>query len=115
MSHRRLLSWDVALAAAAAAALIVEGTLRSSGGLSPGDYLLAIAAAAPLAWRSRSPLAALIGVELGAVLCAAAFDASWSATAMVLVQLFTVALVGSRSRSLLVGAITAVGVVVAVV
>ncbi|MBV8734183.1 MAG: two-component sensor histidine kinase [Solirubrobacterales bacterium] len=115
MSQRRLLSWDVALAAAAAAALIVEGQLRSSGGLSAGDYLLAIAAAAPLAWRSRAPLAALIGVELGTLLCAAAFDASWSATAIVLLQLFTVALVGSRGRSLVVGAISAMGVVVAVV
>jgi hypothetical protein len=41
---------DLVLAAVAAAALIVEGELRSSGGLSPGAYLLAIAAAAPLAW-----------------------------------------------------------------
>ena len=115
MRSRRLLYWDVALTAAAAAGLIVEGQLRSSGGLSPGGYVLAIAAAVPLAWRSRAPWAALIGVELGAVLCAAAFDASWSATAIVLVQLFTVALTGSRSRSLVVGAITAIGVVVAVV
>ena len=115
MFQRRLLSWDVALAAAAAAGLIVEGRLRSSGGLSPGDYVLAIAAASPLAWRSRAPLGALIGVELGAVVCAAAFDASWSATAIVLVGLFTVAVLGNRSRSLVVGAITAVGVVVAVI
>jgi signal transduction histidine kinase len=115
MSPRRLLSWDVALIAGAAAGLIVEGQLRSSSGLSAADYLLAIAAAVPLAWSSRAPLASLIGVELGAVLCAAAFGASWSATAIVLVQLFTVALVGSRSRSLVVGAITAIGVVVAVV
>ena len=115
MFQRRLLSWDVALAAAAAVGLIVEGRLRSSGGLSPGDYVLAIAAASPLAWRSRAPLAALIGVELGAVVCAAAFDASWSATAIVLVGLFTVAVLGNRSRSLVVGAITAVGVVVAVI
>ncbi len=115
MRQRRLLSWDVALAAVAAAGLIVEGQLRSSGGLSPSDYLLAIAAAAPLAWRSRAPLAALVGVELGAVLCAAALDASWSATAIVLVQLFTVALLGNRSRSLVVGAITAIAVVLAVI
>ena len=115
MRKRRLLSWDVALAVAAAAGLIVEGQLRSNGGLSPGDYLLAIAAATPLAWGLRAPLAALIGVELGAVLCAAAFDASWSATAIVLIQLLTVALLGNRSRSLVVGAITATGVVVAVI
>jgi signal transduction histidine kinase len=115
MGKPRVLSWDVALAAAAAAALIIEGQLRSSGGLSPGDYVLAITAAAPLAWWRRAPLAALIAVELGAVLCAAAFDASWSATAIVLVQLFAVALLGSRGRSLVVGAITAIGVVLAVI
>jgi signal transduction histidine kinase len=115
MRNRRLLTWDVALAVAAAAGLIVEGQLRAHGGLSPGDYLLAIAAATPLAWGLRAPVAALIGVELGAVLCAAAFDASWSATTIVLTQLFTVALLGNRSRSLVVGAITAIGVVVAVI
>ena len=115
MSQRRLLSWDVALVTTAAAGLMIEGQLRSSAGLSTGDYLLAVAAAVPLAWRSHAPLASLIGVELGALLCAAAFDASWSATAIVLVGLFTVALIGSRSRSLVVGGITAIGVVVAVV
>jgi signal transduction histidine kinase len=114
MRKPRVVSWDVALAVSAAAGLIVEGRLRSSSGLSAGDYLLAVAAALPLAWRSRAPLAALIGVEVGAVLCAAAFGASWSATAIVLVQLFAVALAGNRARSL-VGASTAVGVVVAVI
>lgn len=115
MPQRRVLSWDVALAAAAAAGLIAEGQLRSSGGLSPGDYLLAIAAAAPLAWRSRAPLAALIGVVLGAVLCAAAFHAGWSATAIVLIGLFTVALLGNRGRSLALGALTALGAVLALI
>jgi signal transduction histidine kinase len=115
MPQRRVLSWDVALAAAAAAGLIVEGQLRSSGGLAPGNYVLAIAAAAPLAWRSRAPLAALIGVELGALICAAAFDTSWSATAIVLIGLSTVALLGNRSRSLALGAITATGAVLAVI
>jgi len=115
MRKGRLVSWDVALAAAAAAGLIVEGQLRSSGGLSPGDYVLAIAAALPLAWCSRRPSAALIGAAPGAVLCAAVFDASWSATAIVLVGLFAIAFVGNRSRSLAVGAITAIGAIVAVV
>jgi signal transduction histidine kinase len=115
MPQGRLHYRDVALAATAAAGLIVEGQLRSSGALSPADYLLAIAAAVPLAWCTRAPLAALVGVEFGAVLCALAFDASWSATAIVLVQLFTVALLGSRSRSLMVAAITATGVILAVI
>lgn len=100
---------------AAAVGLIVEGQLRSTGSLSPGDYLLAIATAIPLAWGSRAPLAALAGVEIGAVACAAAFDASWSATAIVLIQLVTVAIVGNRSRSLVLGTLTAVGAVLAVI
>src|SRR5438105_4554698 len=102
---------DVALAAAAAAALVIEGALRASGGISPGDCLLAIAAAAPLTVRKRAPAAALIAVEAGAILCVLAFRASWAATAMVLVALYTVALLGDRRRSLALGAVTAMGVV----
>src|SRR5947209_2765386 len=115
MRDRRLLSWDFALALAGAAALIIEGRLRSSGAMSPGAYLLAAATAAPLAWRTRAPLAALVGVEAGAILCAAAFHASWSASALVAVQLYTVALLGHRQRSLVVGALTAIVAVVAIV
>jgi signal transduction histidine kinase len=115
MSTRSLRSWDVALAAAGAIALIVEGLVRAKGGLSPGAYVLALAAAAPLAWRTRAPLAALVGVEAGALLCAVAFDASWAATGMVIVELYTVALLGHRQRSLVVGAVTAIGVIVAIV
>jgi signal transduction histidine kinase len=106
---------NIALAAAGAAALIIEGEVRASGGLSPGAYVLAAAAAAPLAWRTRAPLAALIGVEAGALLCVFAFHASWAATGMVIVELYTVALLGDRQRSLVVGAITAVGVIIAIV
>lgn len=115
MRNRRVRSWDVALAAAGAAALIIEGQLRSSSALSPGAYVLAVAAAAPLVWRTRASLAALVGVEAGAVACAAVFHASWSASALVAVQLFTVALVGHRQRSLVVGALTAVVAVIAIV
>jgi signal transduction histidine kinase len=115
MSNRALRSLDLALAAAGAAALITEGLLRAKGGLSPGWYLLAIAGAAPLAWRTRAPLAALAGVEAGAVLSAVAFNASWSVTGLVTIELYTVALLGHRQRSLLVGGITALGVVVAIV
>ncbi len=114
MPNLRLRIWDVALAAVGAAALIVEGQIRAKSGLSPGAYVLALAAAAPLAWRTRAPLAALAGVEVGALSCVVAFDASWVATAMVIVELYTVALLGHRQRSLVVGAITAVAVVVAI-
>jgi signal transduction histidine kinase len=115
MSIARLRSWDLVLAAAGAAALIIEGQVRAKGGLSPGDYALAVAAAVPLAWGTQAPLPALAGVAAGAILCDAAFDAGWSATAIVAVQLYTVALLGDRLRSLIVGALTAIVVIVAIV
>jgi signal transduction histidine kinase len=105
----------VALAVAAAIALIVEGEVRSTGGLGIGDWLLAVVAAAPLAWRTRTPLAALVGVEAGALLCVIAFRAGGTATAMVIVELYTVGVLGDRLRSLLVGALTAIAVIGAIV
>jgi signal transduction histidine kinase len=115
MSNRSLRSWDVALAAVGAAALIIEGLVRADGGLSIGAYVLAVVAATPLAWRTRAPLAALVGVEAGAVLCVVAFHAGGAATGILLVGLYTVALLGDRQRSLVVGAITAIGVIVVIV
>lgn len=96
-------------------ALIVEGQLRAKGGISPGGVLLAIAAAAPLVWRARAPVAALLAVEAGAVLFVIAFRASWSATGLVLVVLYTAALHGGRLRSLALGAVTALGVIATIV
>ncbi|HWF73385.1 MAG TPA: histidine kinase dimerization/phosphoacceptor domain-containing protein [Solirubrobacteraceae bacterium] len=115
MLLRRLGYGNVALAAVGAVALIVEGMVRAKGGLSPGDYLLALATAAPLAWRTRAPLTALIAVEIGAVLCVALFEAGVVATGLVVIQLFTVALLGDRQRSVAVGALTAIGVILAIV
>ncbi len=103
MSMTRPRSWNVVLVVAGAAALIIEGQVQAMGGLSPGDYVLAVAAAMPLAWGNRAPLLALAGVAAGAILCDAAFDAGWAATGLVAVQLFTVALLGDRQRSLVVG------------
>jgi signal transduction histidine kinase len=102
---------DVALAAAAAAALVVEGSLRVKGAISPAEGLLAVAAAAPLAWRRRTPVAALLGVEAGAVACVLAFRPVSSAVGMVVVALFTVAVLGDRRRSLALGAVTALALV----
>ena len=114
MSNRALQFLDVGLAVLAAAALITEGSLRATGGLSPEAYILAIASASPLAWRTRAPLAALAGVEVGAVLCVVAFDAGWAAIGMVIVELYTVARLGNRQRSLVVGGVTAIGVIIAI-
>jgi signal transduction histidine kinase len=107
--------WNVALAALAAAGLITEGLIRSGGLLAPGALVLAVAAAAPLAWRSSAPLIALAGVEAGAVACALAFHAGYMVTAMIMVELYTVAVVGHRQRSIVVGAITAMGVIAVII
>jgi signal transduction histidine kinase len=102
---------DVALVAAAAAALVVEGSMRVKGAISPAEGLLAVAAAAPLAWRRRAPVAALLAVEAGAVACVLAFRPVSSAVGIVVVALFTVAVLGDRRRSLALGAVTALALV----
>lgn len=106
---------DVALAVVGTVAVLVEGLVRAPVGVSPAAYLLAVLAGGPLAIRTRAPVLALAGVEVGAVACAAVLHASWSVVALVAVQLYTVALLGDRQRSLVIGAITAVGVALAVV
>jgi signal transduction histidine kinase len=54
-------------------------------------------------------------VEAGALLCVIAFRAGGTATAMVIVELYTVGVLGDRLRSLLVGALTAIAVIGAIV
>jgi hypothetical protein len=115
MSILGLRSWNFALAAAGAAALIVEGLVRAKSGLLPGDYVLAIVASAPLAWATRAPLAALLGVGFGGILCDAAFDAGWAASGMVTIALYAVALSGDRQRSLVVGTLTAMVVIAGII
>jgi hypothetical protein len=115
VSAARLSRLDVALAAAAAIALMVEGAVRAKGGLPIGAYLLAPVAAAPLAWRRQTPLAALIAIEVAAFAWVLATGVTWVATAMVLVELYTVALYGKRNRSLVVAGVTAVAVVLTII
>lgn len=115
MPKPRLRSWNVAVAAAGAAALIIEGQLRATGGLPVGAYVLAVAAAVPLAWRTLAPIPALAGVEAGALACTLAFHAGSAAVGMVMVELYTIALLGDRRRSVVVGAVTAIGVIVVIV
>jgi signal transduction histidine kinase len=103
-------STDLALAGVGAVALVADSSTRSLGAC-----VLAIAAASPLAWRTRAPLPALIAVAAGALACAAVLSAGWAATGVVLVELYTVALVGDRRRSLVVAALAAIVVVVAII
>jgi signal transduction histidine kinase len=102
---------DAALALAGAVALILDGVLSSDGVLPAAAYPLAVLAAAPLAFRRRAPLAALFGVEAGAIACVAVFGPKWAAIAIVMVALFTAALLGDRKRSLIAGAVTGVALV----
>jgi signal transduction histidine kinase len=106
--------WDVALAAVAAVGVVVEGSIRENG-LPVEAYLLAAVAAAPLALRRRAPLPALIAVALGAFTVAVAVHATYVATAMLIVELYTVALYGDRNRSLLIGALSVIAVVLTIV
>ena len=115
VTYPRGRSWNTALAAGGAIGLIVNGLVQPNGGLSPGAYALAVVAASPLLWRTLAPLSALVAVEIGALACAVAFDASYAATGLIMVQLYTVALRGDRQRSIVVGAATAVVVMAAVV
>jgi signal transduction histidine kinase len=102
---------DGLLAVAGFAALVVEGLLKARHGLPVGAYPLAAVTAAAVAFRRHAPVAALVAVEAGAIACVALFQPSWAALTLVTVALFTVAELGDRRRSLLVGAVTAVGLV----
>jgi signal transduction histidine kinase len=106
--------WDVLLAAVAAAALILDGSHRAGNVLPPGDWLLAVLACAPLAWRTRFPLAVLLAVMAGALVCIAVFEPNDVVVGPLLLALYSVAEHGRRRQSFVVGAFTAV-VVVAVI
>jgi signal transduction histidine kinase len=86
--------------------------VRAKAGVWPGAYVLSLVAAGPLAWRTTAPLIALFTSEAGAIACVVTVDASWASTGIVVVMLFTVALHGDRLRSVMVGAVTAIGVIV---
>jgi signal transduction histidine kinase len=98
---------DVAIAAIAAAALVIDGWNRR-GGLSVLEVLLALVACAPLAWRSERPLLVLLATSAGVIACLAAFQPYDTAILAVLVPLYTVAVLGGRLRSIAVGVGTAV-------
>jgi signal transduction histidine kinase len=108
MNPRAWRYFDWALVIGGVAALIVDGLLRGDGSLPLVAYPLAVAAAVPLAFLRRAPLASLLGVEGGVIACVAVFKPVEAAIALLVVALFTVALVGDRHRSLLVGGVTAV-------
>ena len=105
---------DLVLAGLGTAAVVVEGIFRGSPNLSPAAFVLASVAGLPLAYRTRAPLAALVGVDVGAVACAIVLHASWTVTVLVVIELYTIARLGDRQRSLVVGAVTAIGVMLTI-
>jgi signal transduction histidine kinase len=102
--------WDILFAVAGAAALAVDGIHRGTG--SAGITIpLALVACLPLAWCSRAPLTALLGVTAGLLVCLAVFQPYDTAIFVLAVALYSVASLGDRRRSLAVGAGTAVLIV----
>ena len=109
MSERQARVGDVLLAVAATAALIADGMVRRHGGALPvGGYVLAVAACLPLIWRRDAPLLVLLLVFAGVLACLPVIQPYNTAVFVVMVPLYTVAVLGGRRRSLVVGAVTAV-------
>jgi signal transduction histidine kinase len=106
---------DAFFALAALAALLVDPLLlHKIGELTPAMVALALAAALPLLARTRFPLvvlAAEVPLLLG---CLAFYHPNRAATGIVMLLVFTVGLEGGRARSLVVGAVMALLVIVAV-
>jgi signal transduction histidine kinase len=99
--------WDVPFALAGAAVLVGDALHHGTG--SVGIAIpLALVACAPLAWRNRAPMAALLATAAGLLLCLAAFRPYDTAIFVLGVALYSVASLGDRRRSLIVGAGTAV-------
>ena len=114
MTIRRPSALDVGLAAAAAAALIASGVGAASAGRAVLVVVLSLVAATPLAWRRQAPIATLLLVAVGLIACIAVFSPYWAAIGVAMVALYTVSVEGDRRRSLLVGAVTGIAIVVAI-
>jgi signal transduction histidine kinase len=99
--------WDLLFALAGAGALAGDGIHRGAGSAAAA-IPLALVACLPLAWSSRAPLASLLGVAAGLLVCLAVFQPYDTAVFVLVIALYNVASLGDRRRSLLVGAATAV-------
>jgi len=83
-----------------------------------GDLLLAsvlaIVTCVPLAWRRRAPVVVLLLVAAGLLACLAAFRPTVAAIPVAMLALYTVGVLGDRRRSLVVGAGSAVFLVLVI-
>jgi signal transduction histidine kinase len=108
MSLRSPRAWDLALAAAGAGALILDGLVSSPHDeISVAAYPLALVTAAPLVWRQRAPVGVLLATGAGLIACMAVFAPFHAAIPVAMVPLYTVAVTGDRRRSLTIGALAA--------
>ena len=106
---------DVVLALIAFVALLVDPfLLHKITSLTPLMGVLAFLTPLPLVARRRFPLGVLAVVVPLLMVCLIVFHPNRAAVAIVMVLVFTVGLEGGRSRSLVVGALMALGVPAAV-
>src|SRR5256714_6479247 len=106
--------WEMLLALAGAAALVGDALYRGSGSIAVA-IPLALVACLPLAWSSQKPVAVLLATTAGLIVCLAAFQPYHTAIFVLAAALYSVASLGDRRRSLIVGAATAAFVVAVIV
>jgi signal transduction histidine kinase len=102
---------DALFALAGAAALVGDAIDRGTSSLRIA-IALSVLACAPLAWSSQMPLTALLGATAGLLVCLATFQPHIAAIVVLALALYKVASLGDRRRSLIVGAATAVFLVI---
>jgi signal transduction histidine kinase len=96
------------------AAALAEGQWSpDAGGLSPLGVVAAVGIAVPLLWRHRAPQTVLALVVAGVFACMATLKPGWTVVAVSAVAIYSVALYGDRTRTLLTaGCVLAVTVAV---
>ncbi len=101
--------FDVGVACLAVAVLLLDAIMHGeNGGLAAWQVPIALAAAAPLAWRRPAPIAVLLLVLPGLIAFAAVTGAGTAVTLIAMLVFYTVARAGDRRRSLLVALLSAV-------
>lgn len=109
MSERWRRVLDVALAAMSTAGLITDALTRL-GSHPPvtAVIVLSVGASAPLIIRRRAPIAGLVLVWIGLIVCVLLVHPYDAATAVAMVPLYGVAVSGGRRRSLAAGVVGAI-------
>ncbi|HKA66899.1 MAG TPA: histidine kinase [Solirubrobacterales bacterium] len=95
---------DCLLALACVLALIGSASVGTDGrAFTPLAIPLAIVAVAPLAWRRLAPIGVLLATGAGLLIFVAAVGPGDAASVIAMIPLYTVAVLGDRRRSLIVG------------